>query len=279
MLEAFSESNLVDGRTARTLVALVAGPGKLLEAARSAAGDRYQSPTKLFVVMTALFLLTLNFAGVSMYQYVARPTDPGRPITVRADPDGVTVHLENVTEGELWMQRQIEPAIDPAVTAAIQAEAERAANERDRQNLLYEIQVNREQAIVSERLAAWLPNVVWLLMPIYALLLAPLFGRRRMLMEHVIFALWGHVTGFALLILLALANKWGARLPAWPVIIPYLAYVTAAASRYYGLSRWRAVWRSAAHLAAYVLFALVPAALAIAVSAMDMEAFVAFLAA
>ncbi|WP_122465230.1 hypothetical protein [Brevundimonas lutea] len=277
--EAFSETNLVDGRTAKTLVALIIKPGRYLEACRDAAGSIYQSPTKLFVVMTALFLLTLNFAGVSMYQFVAQPIDPAAPITARADPNGYTVHLTNVAQAEVWMQRTVEPGVDPRVTAAIEAEAARASTEYDRQNLLYENQNNRELAIVAERLTAWLPNVVWLLLPAYALLLAPFFGRRRMLMEHLIFALWGHVTAFALLILLALANKWGAALPGWVFIPPYLAYVTVAAARYYGLSRGQALWRGTVHLAAYVLLAVMPVAIVIALSAMDREAFVTFISA
>ncbi len=277
--EAFSETNLIDGRTARTLLALAIRPARYLEACRDAAGSVYQSPTKLFVVMTALFLLTLNFAGVSMYQFVAQPIDPAAPITARADPDGVTVHLTNVEQAEVWMQRTVDPGVDPRVTQAIEAAAARATTEYDRQNLLYENQNNRELAVTAERLAAWLPNVVWLLAPAYALLLAPFFGRRRMLMEHVIFALWAHVTGFALLILLALANKWGAGLPAWPVVFPFLAYVTVAAARYYDLPWPQALWRGAAHLAAYVLLALMPVAISIYVSAVDREAFVTFISA
>ncbi|MBA4803204.1 MAG: DUF3667 domain-containing protein [Brevundimonas sp.] len=275
--EAFSEGSLVDGRTARTLIALATAPGRLLEAYRSAAGSRYQTPTKLFVVATALFLLALGFADVALYQFVARPVDAGRPVTAVADPDGATVHMDNVAQGELWMRRRVEPTIDPAVTAALRAAAAQAVTERDRQNLLYEIQSNREQALISERLAAWLPNALWLLMPLYALLLAPFFGRRRLLMEHLVFAMWAHVIGFGLLSLLALANKWGPGFPAWPVVIPYLLYFTAAASSYYRTPPFSALWRGAAHLAAYVLLVLMPATIVVAVSAMDVEAFIAFL--
>lgn len=275
--EAFSEANLVDGRTARTLVALAVAPGRLLEAYRNGAGDRYQTPTKLFVVATALFLLTLNFADVQIYQYVARVVDPARPVVATPDPDGATVHLQNAVQGEVWMQRRVEPTIDPAVTAAIAAAAERAVTNADRQNLLYENQANREQATISERLADWLPNVLWLLMPMYALLLAPFFGRRRLLVEHLVFALWAHVMAFSLLILLALANKIGAAAPAWPLVIPYLGYFVLAASRYYGISRVQALWRGATHLGLYAGLALFPAALAVAISAMDLEAFVTFM--
>ena len=153
--EAFSEANLIDGRTARTLAALAARPGQLLEAYRDGAGALYQTPTKLFIVMTALFLLALNFADVQLYQFIAKVVDPSRPVTATADPDGTTVHLENVVQGEIWMQRRVDPAVDAAVTDAIQKAADRATTERDHQNLIYEIQSNREQAIISERLAAF----------------------------------------------------------------------------------------------------------------------------
>ena len=275
--EAFSEANLVDGRTARTLAALAARPGRLLEAYRDGAGTRYQTPTKLFIVMTALFLLALNFADVRLYQYVAKVSAPSQPVVARADPDGVTVHLDNATERELWMQRRVDPPVDPAITAAIQAAADRAQTEADRQTLLYDMQANREQAIISERLAAWLPNMLWLLMPLYALLLAPIFGRRRLMMEHLVFAMWAHVMAFSLLIVLTLANKFGAAVPAWPLSIPYLGYFVLAASRYYAVSPFHALWRGAAHLALYVGLVLIPAMIAVHISAMDLEAFVAFL--
>lgn len=275
--EAFSESSLIDGRTARTLAALAVRPGRLLEASRDGAGSLYQTPTKLFVVVTALFLLALNFADVQIYQYVARVTDPTQPVSARADPDGSTVHLENATQREVWMQRRVDPTIDPAVTAAIAAAAGRATTETDRQNLIYENQSNLEQEEVSQRLAAWLPNALWLLMPLYALLLAPLFGRRRLFMEHLVFAMWAHVMGFSLLILLALANKFGAAAPAWPLVFPYLGYFVLAASRYYGVRRLDALWRGAVHLALYVCLVLLPAALVVVLTAMDLDAYMAFL--
>lgn len=266
--EAFSEANLIDGRTARTLAALAVRPHRLLEAYRDGSGGRYQSPTKLFVVVTALFLLTLNFSGVVIYQFVARVIDPAAPVGVRADPDGTTVHLTNVDQKELWMQRRIASPVDAGVTVAVAAEAEAAARPVDRDNLLSENQWNRDQVVIAERMAAWLPNALWLLMPLFALLLAPLFGRRRLLMEHLVFAMWAHVTAFGLLILLALANKAGAAFPAWPVVCPYLAYFVVAARHYYDLSWWGAAWRAVAHLALYLALVVTPAGLFVTATAL-----------
>jgi hypothetical protein len=277
-LEAFSETSLIDGQGVRTLVALVTRPSRILIAYREGAGSLYASPVKIFVVVTALFLAVLNFSDVVIYQYV-RHVEPGAQVTARADPDGYTVHVTGETDAELWMQRRVEPAIDPRIHAAMQDAADRATSELDRQNLLYEIQDDRQTARFSERLAAWLPNAVWLLTPLFALLLGRLFGRRRLFMEHLVFAMWAHVLAFSLLILLAVANRFGANLPAWPLVIPYLFYFARAASRYYGLSMVSAAWRSAAHLALYLLLVLLPAALIVSLSVIDMEAYIAFLAA
>lgn len=275
-MEAFSETNLVDTRTARTMAALALRPGELLEAYRSGAGSRYATPIKMFVVMTALFLLVLNFTDVVIYQYV-RQVEPGATVTARADPDGYTVHLTGATESERWMQRRIEPSIDPRIPAAIQAAADQATNSADRGNLLYEIQSDREQDIFTRRLAEWLPNALWLLMPLYALLLMPLFGRRRLFLEHAVFAMWGHGLAFGLLILLALVNKFNVGVPAWPLLIPYLAYFTIAARRYYGESWSRTAWKSVVHTGLYVLVVLLPAALVVSASTLDLEALMAYL--
>lgn len=275
--EALSETTLIDSRLMRTVGALAARPARLLEAYRSGAGDLYVSPIKIFVVMTALFLAVLNFSDVVIYQYV-REVVPGQAVVATPDPDGVTVHVAGATEREHWMQRRVTPFIDPRVTAAIEAAAVRTETPRDRANLTYELQADREQAVITERMAAWLPNALWLLMPLFAVLLMPLFGRRRLFMEHLMFAMWAHSLAFGLLILLALVNRFGANAPAWPLLIPYLAYLVMSARAYYGLPLASAAWRGAAHTALYFGFVLLPAGVIVAASALDMDAFLAFLA-
>lgn len=273
-MEAFSETNLVDTRTARTMAALALSPGRLLEAYRAGAGGLYATPIKIFVVMTALFLFVLNFSDVVIYQYV-RQVIPGETVRAEARPDySVVVH--GTTEHDRWMQRRIEPSIDPRIPAAIKAAAERTTSPTDRATLVYELQADREQDLVAQRLADWLPNALWLLMPLYALLLTPLFGRRRLFLEHVVFAMWAHALAFGLLILLALINKFGAGLPAWPLVIPYMAYFTVAARRYYGATWVQAGWKGLVHTGLYVLVVLLPAAIVVAVSAMDVGAFLAY---
>jgi len=275
--EALSETTLIDSRTVRTAAALATRPARLLEAYRAGAGSRYVSPIKIFVVMTALFLAVMNFSDVVIFQYV-RAVEPGQPLVATADADG-TVHVSGATERDHWMQRRITPLIDPRITAAIAEAAERAQNPRDRIHLLYDIQADREQAVVGERLGSWLPNALWLLMPLFALLLAPLFGRRRLFMEHLVFAMWAHAMAFGLLMVLALVNRFGVDAPVWPLLAPYLSYLTLAARSYYRVPLASAAWKGLLHTVLYFCLVLLPAALAVAVSALDMEAFVTFIAA
>ena len=114
-------------------------------------------------------------------------------------------------------------------------------------------------------------------MPLYALLLMPLFGRRRLFLEHAVFAMWGHALAFGLLILLALVNKFNAGVPAWPLLIPYLTYFTIAARRYYGESWFQTAWKGAVHTGLYVLMVLLPAALVVSISTLDLDALMAYL--
>lgn len=276
--EAFSETTLIDSRLVRTVGALGVRPARLLEAYRSGAGSLYVSPIKIFVVMTALFLAVLNFSDVVIFQYV-REVTPGQTVVATPDPDGATVHVSGATERDLWMQRRVTPFIDPRVTAAIEAAIERADTPTDRANLIYELQADREQALITQRMADWLPNALWLLMPLFAALLRPLFGRRRLFMEHLVFAMWAHSMAFGLLILLALANRFGADAPAWPLLVPYLAYLVMAARAYYGVSLASALWRGVAHTGLYLVLVLLPAVLVVAFSSIDVDAFLAFLAA
>lgn len=274
--EAFSETSPIDGKAVRTIAAMVARPGRLLNSYRVGASSLYATPIKIFVVMTALFLAVLNFSSVEIYQYV-RELTPGVPLVATADPNGYDVHVTGTREVDLWMQRRREPAVDPGIITAIQAAAARATNEADRQNLIYELQSYKETEIVTKRLSSWLPNAIWLLMPLYAALLAPLFGRKRLFMEHVVFAMWAHAMAFALLMLLALANRIGANMTVWPMAPAYLLYFTVTAARYYDVSHGAAAWRAMVHLAAYLFLVLLPAAFIVALTAMDWTAFSAFM--
>ncbi len=269
--EAFSETSLIDGQGVRTLVAMVTRPSRILIAYREGAGSLYASPVKIFVVVTALFLAVLNFSDIALYQFL-RSAPPDAVLVATPDPDGQTVHVSGVIEEERWMQRRVEPAVDPRIWAAVEAAAAQTSDPDDRYNLLADIVLDQTMAEGADRMLEWLPNALWLLMPLYALLLAPLFGRRCLFMEHLVFAMWAHATAFVLLMLLALINRFEVGAPAWLLAAPFMVYFVRAASRYYEVSTVSALWRGAVHMGLYLTLVLLPVASVIMFSGLDLDA-------
>lgn len=272
-VEVATSYSPLDGKLARTIAILALRPGRLLEAYRSGAGSLYVTPLKLFVAATALFLSVLNFSDTTFFQYVWKVDEPGRAVHAVYDLDTMEVSVVGATDEDRWLQPRIEPAIDPEVTAAIEAAAQNGADEATRANMRYELVLNAEQEKLAARLSDWLPNVLWLLMPLYALGLIPLFGRKRLFLEHVIFAMWAHAVVFLLAMAMSAINAMGANLPAALLTLPYLVYFTIAAARYYGMGHLQALWRGLAHLVFYVFLVLFPTALVIYATVTDWNAF------
>jgi hypothetical protein len=263
----------IDGKLARTFAVLATRPGRLLDAYRNGAGSLYVTPLKLFVAATALFLSVLNFSNTTLYQYVWKVTGPDAAVRAVYDPANFDVSIVGAEEQDRWLQPRIEPAIDPQIVRVLEDRARTAPMSEERAAMTYELVANEEEARVSARLSDWLPNVLWLLMPLYAVALMPLFGLRRLFLEHVIFAMWAHAVAFLLAMGVAGLNSRGLNLSGAIVLPPYLAYFTVAAARYYNVSLLQAFWRSLLHTAFYVLLVLVPAAVIIYATVMDWGAF------
>ncbi|WP_084175860.1 DUF3667 domain-containing protein [Brevundimonas bacteroides] len=271
--EAFSEFSLVDGKLARTISVLAVRPGHLLQAYRDGASSLYVTPLKLFVASTALFLSVMNFSSTTLYQYTWKVDEPGQPLTVLYDPDDYDVRIDGATEQDRWLQPHVEPSIDPQVAAALEAAAAATTDPLEREAIRYEIVANAEEARMTDRLSAWLPNVLWLLLPLYALGLVPLFGRSGLLLDHIVFAMWAHAVAFLMAMGMAALNGRGANLNGALLTVPYLGYFTIAAAHYYAMPLWQAFWRGLVHLACYVGLILIPTAFIIYMTVMDWNAF------
>ena len=263
----------IDGKLARTLAVLAVRPGRLLEAYRNGAGSLYVTPLKLFVASTALFLSVLNFSDTTLYQYVWKADRPGVPLTAAYDPDSLEVTIAGAAEQDRWLQARIDPAIDPEIADALIRRAEVAPTESERAAMRYELVSNAEEARMTKRMSAWLGNMLWLLMPLYALVLALFFGRRRLFLEHVIFAMWAHAVIFLLAMGLSALNSRGLNLSAALLAFPYLAYFTVAAAKYYRMDWRQVLWRGTAHMFIYVFAILLPAAFIVYATVMDWNAF------
>ena len=276
-VEVATSYSPIDSKMARTIAALLFRPHRLLNAYRSGAGSLYVTPLKLFVAATALFLALLNFSNVTLYQYVWKVT-PGQAQVASIDKDGLVV-VAGAKDESRWLQARIEPAIDPPILEALRKAQAAATSPSDRAAYAYEFSANEEEVKFAERVSAWLPNVLWVLMPIYAAGLMLFFGRKRLFLEHVIFAMWAHAVSFVLMMLLAGLNSRGANLPAWLLAFPYLGYFTIAAARYYETGWLSALWRGVAHMALYLFGVLLPAALIVYMTVLDWNVWWAWISA
>lgn len=257
---AVAETFNLEGRTFRTTDAMLRRPGELLVAFREGRGHRYTTPFKLFLIVSAAFFVFLVWTDVAIYQFLPVRTGEA-PIRAELIPNGVRLvggGLEDVF---------LAPRADAAAQetlAALEAVRPRADATQARAIADF-IQYQRAWTDLNSTLETWLPRLLWLLMPIYGLMLWPLFGaRRRPLVEHFVFALWAHAMIFILLMLFAGLNWIGLRLSFWLLAGPYLFYFTLAARRYYEVPAFGAAWRGAVHLLAFFLLAWVPIALGVA---------------
>ncbi len=264
--DVFGEYSPIDSKWARTAGALALRPGRILDAYRRGASSLYVTPLRLFIGAVALFLIVLATFDLSLYQFVWKAQPGARHVaSVGADDE---IAVTGARWEDRWLQYRLSPAIDPQVTAAIARARDAARSPELRKLYADEIEANTTLERLSTRLTAWLPNMLWLLLPIHAWLLGRCFGP-RLFVEHAVVALWAHATAFILLILMAALNAAGANLIAGIVIIPYLGYLTTATARYYTLSWPQALMRSLLHTALYLLLVMLPATIVIYATVMD----------
>lgn len=232
----------------RTLYALFARPSLVPRAQRS--GDRraFLSPVKLYVSASLVFFLFLGVAGVTFLQVDVVRRGPG-PVDVV--PDGDTLKPVNWRIEEKWLHRTGVVTRDEELIAAfdrvIPALAEDDAN---RAYALFARGVIDDPSAINSEIETWAPRALWLLMPVHALLFLPFF-RRRLLSEHLIFALWAHAMLFLLLIGGAIWNLTGLGYGLAVTLAAYQAYLTAAIRGYYETGWIPAAARGLAHSAIY----------------------------
>lgn len=254
-----AESFNLEGKTFLTADAMLRRPGDLLVAFREGR-SLYTTPFKLFLIVSAAFFVFLVWSDVAIYQFLPVRSGAG-PITAELVPNGV--RLVGGTLRDVYLFPRADGAVARETIAALEA-ARTGADAVQSRAIDDFIQYQNAWTGLNATLETWLPRLLWLLIPVYALMLWPLFGTRRMLVEHFVFALWAHCLIFILLVLFATLNWVGLRLSFWLLVLPYLTYFALAARRYYGVSSLGAVWRGAVHLLAFFVLAWVPVAIGVA---------------
>jgi hypothetical protein len=267
-----------DSRTLRTIGALIFRPGELSLAFREGRRQRYVPALRLYIFATVFFFLVLSLADIALAQMVWRANDPGdQPVRILIGNNEINsekAYLEwrffspRVTEG-----MSIPPDVNRQLDELRQRnEAVTAAGEQPDflgriNNSIFEgiTQLFENPSALSGRLADWLPRILFILLPLFALLLAIVYWRRRLYyVDHLVFALNLHTFLFVLLTVAVLLAQlgWGSFI-AWTTVVIFAVYAYLSMKRFYGQGHLITGIKWASVSLIYSLFLLFPGMLAV----------------
>lgn len=251
------------GQLLPTLRDLVLRPGTLITAQADIIRDSYLSPIKLYLTAMAVLFLVLGWTGVSLFQLEIVRT--GGPVVLEevqtAEGRGMRIEGFEVYQRFLYPNDMIKS--DPEVMAAISAAENKTTDLEVRMILSFYRQNISDPSNANAAASTWLPQVLWLLMPLHALLALP--GKRRgtLIYDVLVFSVAAH----AMMVLLLLAGAaWNAvglgRLTGVgglsAAIIPSIVWSAIAMRGFFALG-WAAAWVQATlHMVAYVVFVVLP---------------------
>ncbi|WP_396593301.1 DUF3667 domain-containing protein [Brevundimonas sp. R86498] len=238
----------------RTLRDLILRPGAIPRAHFDGDRSRYLSPVKLYLTASLIFFLFLGLSGISMMQL--QVTRTGEPWVRSTSEEWQAGGFEILP---VWLERPLNQRPDPAVVAAfdVASRQQQDSDDVDRAVMTVMRSTIEDPSALNQALGDWMPQAIWVLMPIYALMLWGLYARRHLLIEHLIFALWGHSLMFLMLMaggLWNLALGGGIQL----AFLGYQVWLTRGLKAFYG-TRWStAILRGGLHSFVYVLLIWVP---------------------
>lgn len=255
-----------DSRTFRTLWLLFAEPGEFTR--RYNAGQRASllPPFRLFIIATIVFFVTLQVTGVAMVSFktttvaldqvpqdVVRDLKSSGQFTIQDDGKLSVVEMDLfVPRGSVQATKLTDQQLKDleATRAAMRAQTESASPEE--QGWLRWIADKGDRVIegyqhaladplkLNGPLNVWLPRLMLVLVPVFALLLAVMHWYPRVfLFEHLIFSLHIHTVLFVALSLAAAgAALLGDSDFLWAVWLILVVYLFMAMVRVYRRTWW-----------------------------------------
>jgi hypothetical protein len=152
-----------------------------------------------------LFFVFLSASQTSLAQFEIK-REPRQPLAISQNGEELILTGVRVNEKLLYPRQTI--ASDTNVVSAFDAAIPNIDDPIFKGFLSFYCGVAADPSKLNTQIATWIPRLLWLLMPIYGLLLWPLFGGKS-LYPHLIFALWVHTIFFMTLVLGALWNRTG----------------------------------------------------------------------
>jgi len=218
----------LNARAGRTIRALLLHPGLLSEEYFAGRIERYIPPFKLYLIISVLFFLLINVVtmrrmGDDLIQQIRASQDSvrvmkQRGVRISERRPGLTITGLDTTN---WLR-------DVRVNTGLGA-LDRMAGKQLRK--LSELGVDAGTRRFVGALLTQAPRVLFVLLPVYALLLFAFhFRRRRYYVEHFVFALHVHAFIFLLLVPTLLLNIAWLHTLCFVVI---LLYAFIAMKRFY----------------------------------------------
>ncbi|MFQ5674715.1 MAG: DUF3667 domain-containing protein [bacterium] len=210
--DVFADIFTLDSRFLRTLVPLMTKPGFLTTEYNSGRRTRYMPPLRLYLFVSFLLFFVLAMTDVRMVKFSATPTKAN------------ATAMDSLTTAR---QMQLPDSLD--TTAKL------------RRKFLYKLrqeQQNLQQ--INKTITNRLPQLMFVLMPIFAGLLKLLYRRKGLYyFSHLIFAIHFHTFAFLLLFLVVLifvvSNSGGGV----PLIAGIPIYLFLGMRRVYEESWWQ----------------------------------------
>jgi hypothetical protein len=263
-----------DSRIMRTFVALLFAPGELSIAFREGRTQRYVPALRLYLFVSLIFFLLLSISGIALMQFevTAQPKVDVQKIINNAVRDGMNARDRAEVQAAIDKARReaavqvqqgkgeeeftseirffapigsVQSKLSPVQRARLMSQVAPPAGAVDTEGD-FNVTVSMEHAFkvlaadpaaLNGPLTTWIPRVLFLLLPLYALLMALFYVRKRKkfyLVDHFVFSLNFHTFAFALLtISVFLAQVVEGEWLGWTALAILVVYGFIAMKRFY----------------------------------------------
>ena len=299
VVEFLEEIASFDNRILRTARALLCQPGELSLAFHEGRQRRYVPALRLYLFVSLIFFLTLSATGIAIIQFelVAKPeklvinakgetfaitqgnTEPEPIAAWKAKLPGPQYAIN--TETHFFQSLgSVHSNLPPAAREKLRLERLHVAQKLDKNSasawitshVFHTVDALQENpAAVNGTLTEWIPRVLFILLPIYALVMAAFYWRQRKkfyFVDHLVFSLNMHSFVFvAILFAVGLAQILPQTTVAWLALAAIGTYGLLAMQRFYRQNWFWTMTKFLTISLVYTTFFLMPAvAIAISVS-------------
>ena len=295
--EFFVEIASFDSRILRTAFALVARPGELSLAFQEGRPRRYVPALRLYLFVSLIFFLVLSATGLAIMQFDFFASPEKIVTNAKGQSFAITQYDNEPIPIPDWKAKEPGPhysvqsrihffapigayhtELPAAVHTSIELDRQHAATEVKNRKLAVWIKTHvfhliealqSDPAAVNGPLTQWIPRVLFILLPLFALLLAAFYWRQRRrfyFVDHLVFSLNTHSFMFvAILIAVALGEIMPGDIAGWAALGAIALYLLLSMRRFYKENWFWTVLKFLTVSSVYTVFFLFPALVAVIV--------------